>query len=36
MPDFELLIERERHVSEGTYHNGVSAVLQMLARKPRN
>jgi hypothetical protein len=32
---FEILVERERQVSEGKYHNGVSAVVQMVARKPR-
>ena len=33
--DFEILVERERDVAEGKYHNGSSAVVQMLARKPR-
>lgn len=32
--EFEILAERERDVDEGTYHNGRSAVVQMLARKP--
>lgn len=31
--DFEILREVERHVSEGTYHQGMSAVVQVLARK---
>jgi SAM-dependent methyltransferase len=30
---FESLTERERLVAEGKYHNGLSAVVQMLARK---
>lgn len=34
--DFELLVERERHVSEGRYHNGDSSVVQMVARRPRS
>lgn len=33
--DFEMLVERERHVAEGKYHNGSSAVVQMVARKPK-
>ena len=33
--DFEILVERERHVAEGKYHNGSSLVVQMVARKPR-
>ena len=33
--DFEILVERERHVAEGKYHNGNSSVVQMVARKPR-
>jgi SAM-dependent methyltransferase len=33
--DFEILVERERHVAEGKYHNGSSAVVQMVARKPK-
>jgi SAM-dependent methyltransferase len=33
--DFEVLVERERHVAEGKYHNGNSLVVQMVARKPR-
>lgn len=32
--DFEILVERERRVSEGKYHQGGSAVVQMVARKP--
>ena len=32
--EFEILAERERDVAEGTYHNGRSVVVQMLARKP--
>jgi len=32
--DFEVLVERERHVAEGKYHNGNSLVVQMVARKP--
>ncbi len=31
--EFEILVERERYVAEGTYHNGNSAVVQLLARK---
>lgn len=34
--DFELLVERERQVAEGKYHNGTSLVVQMVARKPRS
>jgi hypothetical protein len=33
--DFEILVERERHVAEGKYHNGSSLVVQMVARKPQ-
>jgi SAM-dependent methyltransferase len=33
--DFEVLVERERHVAEGKYHDGNSLVVQMVARKPR-
>ena len=32
--DFDVLLERERHVAEGKYHHGSSLVVQMLARKP--
>lgn len=32
--DFEILVEKERHVSEGKYHDGLSSVVQMLATKP--
>jgi len=36
LPDFEFLVghELEREVAEGRYHNGLSAVVQVLARKP--
>lgn len=34
--DFEILVERERHISEGQYHQGGSAVVQMLARMPES
>ena len=33
--EFELLLERERLVSEGRYHDGNSAVVQMVARRPK-
>ena len=33
--EFDILVERERHVAEGKYHNGNSLVVQMVARKPR-
>ena len=33
--DFEMLEENERHVDEGKYHQGSSAVVQMVARKPK-
>ena len=36
LPGFELVIgrETERQVAEGAFHNGLSAVVQVLARKP--
>ena len=30
---FDTLVERERDIREGKYHNGVSAVVQVVARK---
>jgi SAM-dependent methyltransferase len=33
--DFELAVEREREVREGTAHRGRSAVVQVLGRRPR-
>jgi len=32
--DFEVAVEREREVHEGPYHDGPSAVVQVVARKP--
>jgi SAM-dependent methyltransferase len=32
--DFEILVECERWISEGAYHHGDSAVVQLFARKP--
>ncbi|MBX2811673.1 MAG: class I SAM-dependent methyltransferase [Myxococcales bacterium] len=31
---FEILVEREREIVEGSYHSGTSSVVQVLARKP--
>lgn len=31
---FDRLVELEREVAEGTYHQGTSAVVQVIARKP--
>jgi len=33
--DFEVGVEREREVHEGRFHGGRSAVVQVVARKPR-
>lgn len=32
--EFTTLVERQREVAEGKYHNGLSAVVQLIARKP--
>jgi hypothetical protein len=33
--DFEVAVEREREVHEGKLHGGRSAVVQLVARKPK-
>jgi hypothetical protein len=32
--EFLMLDERERHIREGDFHDGVGAVVQVVARKP--